>query len=256
MFIEENADHIADSNTDPNTNADPNTNPNIDPNTDIFVSLLNQKYMIQLNESGTAYIIIQQLPNELKQLAYTEFDNMWNLHPPNKHKIILFEREYQLNRYSKSYLNTYNDLSHITHSSYMYSGYDTSTNNDDLPQVFDPFYQYMKNTDPKYNQVIANWYEKNTDFIAPHSDCTKGWVPDANVSILTFYPNLTSSIDDIAYIMDLIPKKGTKSTKQIHRIKLDHGMILTMCGTTQDEFKHGIKKGNADRISLSFRQMK
>ena len=39
---------------------------------------------------------------------------------------------------------------------------------------------------------------------------------------------------------------------------LKHGLIITMCGNTQKEFKHGIEKTDhsvVPRISLSFRQV-
>jgi len=42
-------------------------------------------------------------------------------------------------------------------------------------------------------------------------------------------------------------------------IVLKHGSIVTMCGTTQKEFKHGIEKSEHEvgsRIGLSFRQFK
>lgn len=41
-------------------------------------------------------------------------------------------------------------------------------------------------------------------------------------------------------------------------IKLEHGMIITMHGTTQKEFTHGIEQNMNSiehRISISFRQM-
>lgn len=204
--------------------------------------------IVQLNDSGTSYIYIDYLPKKLISKATKNFNNMWELRPENKHKIIMYEKEIELHRYSKSYLNTPTDLSHTVNSSYMYSGYDTTENNNDLPDEFMPYYDYMKSLDNKYNQVIANWYENGNDYIAQHSDCKKCMLSDAKISILSINENLPRELV-------LIDKKSKKE----YIIQLDNGMIVTMCGKCQKEFTHGINKTDEDvgrRISLSFRQMK
>jgi alkylated DNA repair dioxygenase AlkB len=136
----------------------------------------------------------------------------------------------------------------------MYSGFDTSENNIDLPELFQPYYNYMKTLDPKYNQVIANWYENNYDYIALHSDCQRGMIDDAKISILSLYGS-----DDKYRSLKIKPKSKTNSLEKEFVINMHHGTIITMCGTTQDEFRHGIMKEEKDcgnRLSLSFRQMK
>jgi alkylated DNA repair dioxygenase AlkB len=213
-----------------------------------------KKRVIQLNKSGTAYIIIDHIPHDLNNLALDTFNMMYKLHPDDRHKIIMFENEINVSRYSQSYLHTPNDLSHTVNQSYMYSGFDTSTNNMDLPELFRPYYDYMKTLDPKYNQVIANWYEDNYDYIAFHSDCQKNMIDDAKISIISLYP----STGDYRSLK-LKPKSNNiDSLREEFTINLHHGTIITMCGTTQDEFRHGIMKENkecSNRISLSFRQM-
>ena len=54
------------------------------------------------------------------------------------------------------------------------------------------------------------------------------------------------------------PKPSTKSLYDNFEINLKHGMIITLEGTTNAEYRHGIKKEpiyKLPRISLSFRQM-
>ena len=202
--------------------------------------------IIQLNKAGESYIHIDYLP-KITNL----FEDMWNLHPVQKHKIIMYEKEVEVNRYSKSYLNTPTDLSHTKTRSYMYSGYDTSENTNELPDVFKPYYDYMKSIDNKYNQVIVNWYENGDDYIALHSDCTKSMIPNAKIAIISLYENSNS---EPRYML-FTPKK-INETK--YKIRLDNETILTMCGKCQKEFQHGINKTNHNvgkRISLSFRQM-
>ncbi len=208
---------------------------------------------IKLNESGSAFIRIDNIPDELKLYLFENFNTMWNLHPENKHKIIMYEKEVEVNRYSQSYLNTPTDLEITKTHSYMYSGFDTSNNNIELPEQFKKVYDHITNIDSKYNQVIANWYTDHNDFIAPHSDCQKCMIPDASISIVSIYPRYEP--EKFRYL-NIIPKKSSK--KSIIKIRLDHGSIITMGGTIQEEFLHGIDKCDNEvlqRISLSFRQM-
>ena len=228
----------------------------------IFNILPNKEFqkVIQLNKSGSAYILIDFI-SENSQLLNTElFGSMWDLHPEQKHKIIMYEKEVEVNRYSKSYLNTWTDLTHTKSSSYMYSGYDTLSNNDKLPEIFKPYYEFMKNIDNKYNQIIVNWYENENDYIAPHADCQKGMIENSKIAILTLNECF---IENIRYL-EITPKYkkyqyDNEPLANMFKIKLDHGSIITMCGTIQDNFLHEIKKENkkiGKRISLSFRQMK
>ena len=208
-----------------------------------------QPRVFQLNEEGTAYITIEYLPEDLLIQGLHNFHQLFDLHPKNRHKIIMYEKEVEVPRYSQSYLHTPNDLSHISSSSYMYSGFDTTNNNEELPELVKPFYEYIKDIDNKYNQSIINWYEDN-DYIAFHADCKKNWIDNGKVAIVSLYPS------EKCY-RTMIIKSKTNTSK--FKINMYHGMILTMCGTIQEEFLHGFKKDPTninERISISFRQMK
>ena len=212
--------------------------------------------VIQLNETGTSYVMIEYLPKLLSENAICNFNDMWKLHPTDKHKIIFYQNEVEVYRYSKSYLHTPTDLTHTKSSSYMYSGYDTSANNDNLPIEFAPYYEYIKTLDHRYNQVIANWYENEYDFIAQHSDCVRGMITNAKISIMSFYEN-NDTPHNYRYLR-LCPKNTKNENNLNYLIRLDHGTIVTMCGNTQNDYKHGIKREEeyrCKRISLSFRQM-
>ena len=207
---------------------------------------------INLTKDGSSYLLISYLPKELIKHIEDNFYDMWNLHPERKHKIIMYEKEVEVNRYSKSYLHTSNDLSHITTKSYMYSGYETDNNNGDLPKVFKPLHQYMAKQDAKYNQAIVNWYENEKDYIGFHSDCQKNMIDNAKISIISMYQN-----SEHYRCLKLRPKNDLSLNN--YKIMLNQGMILTMCGNTQNDYRHGITKELIDterRISLSFRQMK
>jgi alkylated DNA repair dioxygenase AlkB len=230
----------------------PNTTKTIEP-------IYGRQQMIQLNESGTAYISIDHLPEAL--LAQIDFDGIYALHPEEKHKIIMYENEVPVHRYSKSYLNTPCELSHTVTRSYMYSGLNTDENTDPLPDLLTPIYDHMKRIDPKYNQVICNWYDNDQDYIAPHSDCQRQMISAARVALVSLYEPIFSgeSGDNNYRILELTPKAGTRSLVDKFVIRLNHGSIVTMCGATQDEFVHGIPIHPTPcgrRISVSFRQMR
>jgi len=212
--------------------------------------------VIQLNDSGSAYILVDYLPEELAYNSHNMFDQLWNLHPVDRHKIIMYEKEVEVSRYSKSYLNTWTDLAHTKSSSYMYSGFNTSSNTDPLPDEFVDYYNWAKSQDSRFNQVIANWYENESDYIAPHADCMRGMIPNAKISIMSFYSDLESS--NFRFI-EFTPKSSNSDClADLVRIRLSHGSIITLCGTTNEDFVHEIPKTFnpvCSRISLSFRQM-
>ena len=229
---------------------------NIEPTIKIIKPYNLTPRVIQLNDSGTAYIMIEHLPSKLANINPDIFDTMYALHPKNKHKIIMYENEVETHRYQKSYLTTPSvDKSHLKTHSYMYSGYDDSKNNYVLPELFEPYYQYMKSLDKSYNQVICNWYEDQNDYIAPHSDCTRDMITNGKIAIISIYENPNTSD---TRIFDIIPKHNTNALFDKISIHMYHGTIITMCGTTQNDFMHGIAKDideKGKRISLSFRQM-
>lgn len=211
---------------------------------------------IPLNESGTAYITIGYLPEHLKNVNKNVFDKMWDLHPKEKHKVINTGKEIYAYRYSQSYLNTPSIPKEVFSGdeSYMYSGFNTSHNNLELPELFTSYYDYIKQIDPNYNQSIINWYENEKDYIAFHSDSQLNMISNAKVCIISLYPLKSKKCRTLI----IKPKKHTNSLQEIFEIPLEHGMILTMCGNIQDEYKHGIPKEkdySSQRISISFRQM-
>lgn len=214
---------------------------------------------IDCNKSGSAYITLSYIPEHLIELASNTFDEMFSLHPEQRHNIIMYNKNVEVNRYSQSYLNTPTDLSHTSSSSYMYSGFDTSSNNSELPELFNPYYQYMLSLTPQYNQVIANWYE-NGDSIACHADCVKYMIPNASIAVMSLYKT-----DDGIRTLEILPKSSRKDTSVYEKlcIPLTSGLLVIMHGKMQKEFVHGIPPLDLDdsvekdmrRLSLSFRQM-
>lgn len=80
-------------------------------------------------------------------------------------------------------------------------------------------------------------------------------IHNADISLLSLYPNLN---DRNARELHVTPKQGTVSVFDKFVVMLSHGCVVTMCGTTQNEYTHGIPKAQQQvtpRISLSFRKM-
>lgn len=240
-------------------------------NWDLILDPQEEK-IIYLNADHSSYLRIRYLPLELINHALTNFDQMFNLHPPNKHKIIMYMKEVKVSRWQQCYLNTPKyELDILEKQSYMYSGYNTSKNNNELPELFQIYYDYITTFDKRYNQVVANWYLDKNDYIAYHSDCEIGMIPNAEISIISLYgindgnrplgrnPNRSIwSGEDRCRVFSIIPKNEyVSSIYQRINVVLRHGIILTLC-QMQKDFKHGIEKTESEdvlpRLSLSFRQ--
>lgn len=196
--------------------------------------------MSRIDLSENSYVVIDKLPAYLIEYANSVFDEMYSLRPSESRVLVgVDKKELVSNRGHASYLNT-PPLNKDVEKSYMFSGYDTSQNNNPLPKVFEPFYEYVKD---KYNQVVINWYANGTENIPCHSDCEVGFKPNADIAIFSF--GCTRP-----FIL-----KSRSDTRESIKIHLTHGSILYMCGKTQDEYRHGIHKDNTQdrRISITFR---
>lgn len=211
---------------------------------------------IYLTESKLAWITIEWLSEELMDDAQKNYDELFDLHPIERGKVIMFHEDVESPRWHRSYLYT-PEYDAKAHRSYMYSGkkkYDDLS----LPVPFQNFLAFLnqKEKGDEYNQVIANWYVDGKDYIAPHSDCQVNMKPNAGIAIVTLCKE-DSSFRELQFR----PKKMKESKndyiyKQV-KIALKHGCIITMYGDTQKNFRHGIPKAlevTSSRISLTFRK--
>ena len=213
---------------------------------------------IYLNESNSAWIEIDELSPALKQYAMERFDELFEEHPRERGKTLLFNKnvenpEWEENnsfRYHKSYMQT-PDFNPESMKSYMFSGEDKSGNNGKFPELFEPFYEYIKSQDARYNQMVINWYEKE-DFIPLHSDCTHSMIDNASIWIV----NINRTEEEKEREFTIIPKKTNEDyLYEKYTVPLKHGIMIKMCGDMQKMFSHGVDcEQKTKRISLSFRQ--
>jgi hypothetical protein len=140
----------------------------------------------------------------------------------------------------------------------MYSGMDMSNNNNNIPHLFSPFYDYMKNKNIDYNQIIINWYETKHDHIAFHRDCLKQLNTNIPITIITLAETPYRNFEIIPF------EDNPKSVLSIHshlQILSEHGLELKFCGNSLTEFRHGMPEitdpsvNVGRRISISFRSI-
>lgn len=211
---------------------------------------------IILTKDRLSWITIGSLPIELKEYGSTNFSEMFNLHPPERQKIIMYNKEVEVSRYQQSYLNTPSYTPNLLKSrSYMYSGFDTSKNNTDLPAKFKKYLDFVNSLGRGiYNQVTINWYSDGSDYIALHSDCEEKLKHHSPIIIITLNEHDT-------YLREFIIRSKFDNENVIYNkmsIDLENGTVITMGGNTQKMFMHGVPKAHdsvSRRISLSFRQI-
>lgn len=211
---------------------------------------------IYLSESKSCWITIEWLSEELITYATENYQSLFAIHPLQRGKVVMNNEDIVSPRWHRSYLHQ-PVLGSTYKNSYMYSG---SEGFDDLalPMPFQKFLDFLNKNESvnKYNQVIVNWYQNGKDYIAPHSDCEKGMIPNANIAIITLCEDELFPRE-----LKLTAKKSNIEEKdslysQV-KIKLKHGCIVTMHGETQKNFRHSIPKAfdnPTSRISLTFRK--
>lgn len=213
---------------------------------------------IYLTKSKSAWITITWLSDELINYSQNQYQSLFNLHPNERGKVVLHEDEVQSSRWHKSYLNTPIRKAIHAKKSYMYAGKELIDNDLSLPNLFQPFLNFINKTEriDQYNQVIVNWYLNGQDYIAAHSDCQIDMKPNAGISIITLCEK-----EEHFRELRFTPKKinGTENDAIYNHVKIAtiHGSIITMHGDTQSKFRHKIPKAlniDTSRISITFRK--
>ena len=211
---------------------------------------------LSLTDTNSSWVELSAIPAELLEYSVEHFDELFEHHPKEKHNIISKDTgdDCKVFRWQRSYLNTpdYDSSDEYFKTHYfIYSGLDTSKNNDELPNMFVPFYEHIKRQDNRYNQVVINWYDSD-DYIAFHRDCQRKLLKDVPIIVLTLTEEPCREFEIIPYEdnSDMI-----KSNFDNVKIIAKNGLLLKMCGEFQTEFRHGVKqnKNAGRRISISFR---
>lgn len=136
---------------------------------------------ISLTSDDSAWITIEHISKELKDYGQDNFYRLFNEHPEQEEPISYFNRddgtfkEVPSHRWHQSYMSTPPKDPSVRRN-YMFSG----TLN---LESFAPYYTYMLQKDPRYNQVVINWYGSN-NYIPMHHDCEAKMVHNHSISMI------------------------------------------------------------------------
>lgn len=226
-----------------------------------------KNHRIDLDRAATAWLTISHIAPELEAYATDRYQALFDLHPPEKSRVVASETTVPANRWYKSYLNTPSldpDFLKARRCSYMFAAFDTASSvKDDLPDEFKPFLEGMNEIardrgEPLYNQVVVNWYADGSDYLPFHGDWEYGRAKNSSIATITLNEQLAAPCRTFT----LKPHKSAADDAVNTRVDIvaTHGSIITMHGETQKKFKHGIQKYDAhasaqplSRISITFR---
>ena len=102
--------------------------------------------------------------------------------------------------------------------------------------------------DARFNSVLLNYYRDERDSMGLHAD------DEPELGYRPVIASLSLGEERVLYFRH----KRDKSVRGVD-IPLPHGSVLLMRGTTQDQWKHGIRKLRrrcGPRINLTFRQIR
>jgi alkylated DNA repair dioxygenase AlkB len=154
-----------------------------------------------------------------------EFNEFWNMHPEEHHKIMMFDNMVPIPRWQKLY----------GVGEYKFSG-TVSIGDLNIPDFVQKCFDSAKKLYPDiaWNGALVNWYKDGSHYIGPHSDSEKDLVKGAPILSYSFGAERTFRL-----------KKKTDA-KEGEISKFDfitkNGSMIAMCGDCQNEYKHEITK--------------
>lgn len=198
------------------------------------------------------------------------FAAIFALHPENRGVVMAKDSEVASHRWHQAYLRTPTRCG--GDHSYMFSGEDESSNGAPLPEILVPLLDYMNTADSTavpYNQVVVNWYQDGTDYIAMHSDYARGLIKGSDIAVVSLHEEVGSSPDGTPgpgtdgtpdpSTRTFTVKARTSCKNSCYRkieVNLRHGTVVRMKGDTQTHFRHGVRKTvhpAGRRVSLTVR---
>lgn len=174
-----------------------------------------------------------------KKLRETSFEDLWNLHPETRPKVLMGGKLVETPRWQVSFLRDYKFAGVVSKAT-------------ELPDPFVPYLDWINEQGyGEFNQMVVNWYEDGRSYIGPHADNTQPLVPQSPIASITL---ASEGIHRTFRIRD-------HQKKIVADFPTPNGVVLVMGGFFQEELKHEIvkitgKKASlaGKRISLTFRQ--
>lgn len=228
----------------------------------IINNIINLNVPYYMGLDNKSYIVLSRCPESLIQYSHENYNRLRDLIKTSDElsRVMVFNKNYDrpqliektIHRWYKSYLKTPPYPVNQVNKSYMFSGIDKREIVDkQLPTLLQPYLDYFRRLDSRYNQVVANLYETDKHYIDYHRDWTYGMMENYSISILNI--NQPRSINRMFNIQEI-------ATNRVTQINLTNGLIITMGGEFQTYFRHGIdgitwnNTNNSGRIGITFRQ--
>ncbi len=174
------------------------------------------------------------LPKKL-QVNDSEFEKLWNLHPPMKSQGELGGKQVNFHRYTASCGNSYD------------TDYKFDINS--MP-LFRNILDFVRNdSDKPYNELLINWYEDGNDYIGYHND--KGnFIPGSSIYSFTYGQERDFYIRPI--------RESVRKRMNIVSVNPDYHLALTMPnnsliimgGYMQKYYEHSVPKRTSKRNPL------
>jgi alkylated DNA repair dioxygenase AlkB len=185
----------------------------------------------------SSWLDVGYLPAHLS-VSEDNFQEFWDLHPETRHEILMYGKPVKVPRYQQAYVRDYSFSGSVSKIL-------------PLPEQFKPYLDWSNSLGypGKFNGLLINWYEGGENYIGSHADDEKQLVE--NSPIIT----ITLSLPGEPRIFRL----RNKEKKIVKDIETPNGIVLTMGGSFQKEFKHEIVKTAklvGSRISITIRQFK
>lgn len=171
---------------------------------------------------------------------------LWALHPPDFHVILMHGRPVPTPRWQQAYGADYRYTGRVNRAL-------------PVPPPLAPFLAWARGLDPRFNGLLLNWYAgAEGHYIGPHRDSTSGMIPGC--------PILTLSLG-AARIFRMRPLRrkaadpagadpGVASPPACYDFPVDHGSALLIPFETNARCTHEVphhRRLGGDRISITFR---
>lgn len=188
--------------------------------------------IISLNDKS--WIITGRIPLTIQY----NFDELWNLHPENHDKILMYGKEIEIPRYQSNYLKDYKFAGKTFPGKL-------------LPSQFQPFLDWANSLGfGLFNGVLINFYE-NKHYIGQHRDNTDNLVNRS--------PIVSISLGE----KRLFRIRKSENKTRVLDIEMRERDYIIMCGDMQKDYTHEIVKitgkkllNTGNRINVTFRIFK
>jgi alkylated DNA repair dioxygenase AlkB len=143
-------------------------------------------------------------------------------------------------------------MAYFGNFSYRYSG--SSKRGQGWPEWLTPLKTSVEDfLGTTFNYALMNYYKDGTDYIGYHSDDERDLMSGSVIASISF-----GAERDFLF-KRRYAKTFTGKKENVTKLRLAHGSMLTMGGTTQSEYKHSLPKRascKTSRINVTFRNVR